>query len=96
MSWGFCARLIRWPADEFEVHPVIDNSGTRKLPLVKRSCARPPRFHAHFTSTSSWLNQFQRWFAALAERQIRRGTVGLEQAFRTYLDFYNRGVKPFV
>jgi hypothetical protein len=29
----------------------------------------------HFTPTSaSWLNQVERWFAMLTERQIRRGT----------------------
>jgi hypothetical protein len=39
----------------------------------------------HFTPTSaSWLNQVERWFAMLTERQIRRGThrstVELENA----------------
>jgi hypothetical protein len=30
----------------------------------------------HFTPTSaSWLNQVERWFAMLTERQIRRGTL---------------------
>jgi transposase len=63
--------------------------------------ARHPRFHAHFTPTSSsWLNQVERWFATLTERQIRRGThrstAELEQAIRSYLDANNRNPKPFV
>ena len=49
-----------------------------------------PRFHLHFTPTSaSWINQVERWFAAITERQIRRGTQRsaeeLEQAIQEYL-----------
>jgi hypothetical protein len=48
----------------------------------------------HFTPTSaSWLNQVERWFAMLTERQIRRGTfrstVELENAIRSYLALNN-------
>jgi hypothetical protein len=55
----------------------------------------------HFTPTSaSWLNQVERWFAMLTERQIRRGThrstVELENAVRSYLALNNRDPKPFV
>ena len=50
--------------------------------------------------SSSWLNQVERWFATLTERQIRRGThrstVELEQAIRHYLGTYNRQPTPFV
>jgi hypothetical protein len=36
--------------------------------------AKRPRFHLHFTPTSaSWINLVERWFAALTEKQIRRG-----------------------
>jgi transposase len=63
--------------------------------------ARLLRFHAHFTPTSSsWLNQVERWFATLTERQIRRGThrstVELEQAIRDHLATNNPNPKPFV
>jgi hypothetical protein len=55
----------------------------------------------HFTPTSaSWLNQVERWFAMLTERQIRRGThrstVESENAIRSYLALNNRDPKPFV
>jgi len=51
---------------------------------------RHPRFHVHFTPTSaSWLNQVERWFATLPQKQIRRGThrspPQLEQAIRDCL-----------
>jgi transposase len=84
-----------------EVHLVMDNYGTHKTPTVKRWLARNPRFHVHFTPTSaSWINQVERWFATLTERQIRRGThrstVELENAIRDYLALNNRDPKPFV
>jgi transposase len=84
-----------------DVHLVLDNSGTHKTASVRRWLARHPRFHVHFTPTSaSWLNQVERWFAQLTERQIRRGThrstVELEQAIRNYLKLYNRDPQPFV
>jgi transposase len=84
-----------------EVHLVMDNYGTHKTPSVRAWMARHPRFHAHFTPTSSsWLNQVERWFATLTERQIRRGThrstVQLEQAIRDYLKANNRNPKPFL
>src|ERR1700737_3779301 len=86
---------------KLEVHLVMDNYGTHKTPTVKRWLARNPRFHVHFTPTSaSWLNQVERWFATLTERQIRRGThrstVELERAIRDYLSLNNRDPKPFV
>jgi len=86
---------------KLDVHLVLDNYGTHKTPSVRRWLARRPRFHVHFTPTSaSWLNQVERWFAQLTERQIRRAThrstVELEQAIRSYLKIYNRDSQPFV
>jgi transposase len=87
--------------ERLDVHLVMDNYGTHKTPSVKGWLAQHPRFHVHFTPTSgSWLNQVERWFATLTQRQIRRGThrstVELEQAIRTYLHVYNRDPRPFV
>ena len=70
------------------------------IPAVKRWLARHPRFHLHFTPTSaSWINQVERWFALLTEKQIRRGThrstVELEKAIRSYLSIYNENPRPF-
>ena len=61
---------------------------------------RRPRFHVHFTPTSaSWLNQVERWFATLSQRQIKRGThrstVQLENAIRQYLAIHNEHPAPF-
>ena len=86
---------------ELSVHLVMDNYGTHKTPSVKGWLARHPRFHVHFTPTSSsWLNLVERWFALLSERQIKRGThrstLELERAIRQYLNVYNTDPKPFV
>lgn len=83
------------------VHLVMDNYGTHKTPAVKRWFTRHPRFYVHFTPTSSsWLNQVERWFAEITTRQIRRGThrstVELERAIRDYLAIHNEHPKPFV
>lgn len=84
-----------------DVHLIMDNYGTHKTPAVQRWFARRPRFHVHFTPTSaSWLNQVERWFATLTQKQIRRGThhstQQLEKAIRSYLEIYNENPKPFV
>ena len=84
-----------------DLHLVLDNYGTHKTPAVKAWLARHPRFHVHFTPTSaSWLNQVERWFALLTQKQIKRGThrstVELERAIREYLQIYNEQPQPFI
>lgn len=86
---------------KFELHLILDNYGTHKTPAIKRWLLRHPRFHLHFTPTgSSWLNLVERWFAALTEKQLRRGahrsTRELEDAIRHYLDLSNRNPKAFI
>ncbi len=88
------------PSD-LDVHLVMDNYGTHKTSTIRNWFARHPRFHVHFTPTSaSWLNQVERWFATLTEKQIRRGTHRstrqLEDAIRDYLKRNNADPKPFV
>ena len=80
---------------------MLDNCGTHKTAVSHDSLVGQPRFHLHFTPTSaSCINQVERWFAAITERQIRRGTdrstVELEQAIQEYLAVYNENPKPFI
>jgi transposase len=84
-----------------EVHLVLDNASTHKTPLIHRWLARHPRFHIHFTPTgASWINLVERWFAALTDKQLRRGvhrsTRELEAAIVRYLDVTNARPTPFV
>lgn len=86
---------------DLDIHLVMDNYGTHKTPSIRNWFVRHPRFHVHFTPTSaSWLNQVERWFATLTEKQIRRGshrsTRELEDAIRAYLNQNNASPKPFV
>lgn len=86
---------------ELDVHLIMDNYGTHKTSPIQRWLVKRPRFHVHFTPTSaSWLNLVERWFAALTEKQIRRGsfrsTRELETAIRTFLHGHNSQPKPFL
>jgi transposase len=93
------ARLPKEPG--IEIHLILDNYGTHKTPAVRRWFERHPEYHIHFTPTSgSWLNQVERFFAALTEKQIRRGVfrsvAELERAIVEYLEHHNANPKPFV
>jgi len=84
-----------------DVHLVMDNYGTHKTAVIRNWLAQRPRFHVHFTPTSaSWINLVERWFAALTEKQIRRGTHRsvreLEAAIKRYLAVTNASPRPFV
>lgn len=84
-----------------DVHLVMDNYGTHKTALIRNWFAKRPRFQLHFTPTyGSWLNQVERWFAELTQKQIRRGTHRsvreLEKAIREFMDAHNSDCKPFV
>ena len=97
----FLAQIDAAVPKDLDVHLVLDNYGTHKTLLVRRWLARRPRYHLHFTPTSaSWLNQVERWFAALTEKQLRRGvfrsTRELETAVMDYLETSNASSKPFV
>ena len=84
-----------------DVHIIMDNYGTHKVPKVIRWFLRHPRYHLHFTPTSaSWMNQVERFFAKITTQRIRRGTFenvrALETAIEQYLTHHNDHCKPFV
>jgi transposase len=86
---------------DLDVHLILDNYGTHKTPLIQRWLAKRPRFHVHFTPTSSsWLNLVERWFVELERKQIKRGAhrsvTALERAIYEYLDVTGEEPKPFV
>jgi transposase len=86
---------------ELDVHLVMDNYSTHKSPTIRNWFAKRPRYHLHFTPTyGSWLNQVERWFALLTQRQIKRGShrsvVELERAIKDFIQHHNRDPKPFV
>jgi transposase len=87
------------PAD-LEVHVVLDNASIHKAPPIRAWLAERPRYHLHFTPTSSsWLNQVERFFALLTARRLRRGVhrsvEELEAAVLAYVDHHNAEPRPF-
>ena len=83
-----------------DIHLILDNYGTHKTTAIRAWLAKRPRFHVHFTPTSaSWINMVERWFAALTEKQIRRGAHRsvreLETAIKTYLAVSNESPQAF-
>jgi len=84
-----------------EIHLIADNYATHKHPKVRKWLAKRPRFHMHFTPTSSsWLNMVERFFRDLTERRLRRGVFRdveeLITAIGEYVDHHNKNPKPFV
>jgi hypothetical protein len=74
-------------------HP--QDAGDQELAIA------PPRFHFHFTPTSSsWLNLVERWFAELTNRELRRSAhrslAELEADIRAWIQAWNEDPKPFV
>jgi transposase len=98
-------RFLRRLDDEFperlELHLVLDNYGTHKHPKVRSWLERHPRFVLHFIPTSSsWLNQVERWFGELTQKAVRRGAfvsvAELQEAIQQFLQAWNEAPKPFV
>jgi transposase len=86
---------------DLDLHLVLDNYATHKTPKVKEWLIRHPRFHLHFTPTSSsWLNLVERWFAELTNRKLRRSAhrsvTELETDVRKWINEWNADPKPFV
>jgi transposase len=96
----FLDRIDQSIPANLDIHLVLDNYGTHKHPEVKTWLAARPRYHVHFTPTSSsWLNQVERWFADITRKRIRRGTFRsvreLTKAIHDYIRIYNNNPRPF-
>lgn len=87
------------PSD-LDIHVVMDNASSHKTKLIRDWFAKRANWHCHFTPTSSsWINQVERFFALLTDQQIKRGahrsTKELEAAITSYIDARNKDPKPF-
>jgi transposase len=97
----FLVKLDKQVPADLDVHLICDNYTTHKHPSVQRWLAAHPRFHMHFTPTySSWLNQVERWFGLLTDKQLRRGAhrsvQALEKDIRTWIEMWNTDPQPFL
>ncbi len=85
---------------DLDVHLVMDNYATHKTKLIRDWLAKRPRWHVHLTPTSSsWLNQVERFFALLTERQLRRSVhrsvADLQTTITGFIEQHNAAPKPF-
>jgi transposase len=97
----FLQHIDRAVPPDLAVHLVLDNYATHKTEKIRKWFLRHPRYTLHFTPThSSWLNQVERWFALLSQRQIKRGSHysvrELEAAIAEFIALHNEQPKPFV
>ena len=86
--------------DDLDIHLVMDNYATHKTPMIRNWLAKRSRWHVHLTPTgASWINQVERFFALLTERQIKRGIFrsvdDLKATIQGFIETHNRDPKPF-
>jgi transposase len=96
----FLAKLDKQVPAELGVHLVCDNYATHKTDTIQRWLAAHPRFHLHFVPTSSsWLNQVERWFSELTTKLLQRGVhknvQQLEADIRNWIATWNENPRPF-
>jgi transposase len=97
----FLRQIDRTVPAELAIHMILDNYGTHNHPKVKAWLDKHPRFHLHFTPTSSsWLNLVERWFGEITRKRIRRGVfrsvLELVAAIEDFIRVNNEHPKPFV
>jgi transposase len=85
---------------DLDVHLIVDNYATHKTAAIRNWFAKRPRFHVHFTPTyGSWISLIERFFAALTNQQLRRGSHRsvreLIEAIHEYLEVHNEDPKPY-
>lgn len=101
-EWIKFLRLIdRATPPDKQLHLIVDNYATHKHPHVKSWLRRHPRFHIHFTPTSSsWLNMVERFFRDLTQNRLRRSTFShvaeLIDAIHAHVERHNQFPKPFI
>jgi transposase len=83
-----------------DAHLVMGNYATHKTKPIRDWLAKRPRWQVHFTPASaSWINQVERFFALITDRQIRRSVhcsaQVLEADIRSFIDAHNADPEPF-
>jgi transposase len=97
----FLRKIDREVPKSLQIHMILDNYATHKHPDVRNWLDKHPRFHLHFTPTSSsWLNLVERWFREITDKAIRHGVFpsvpDLNSAIENYLNAHNDDPKSFV
>lgn len=96
----FLKQINRETPKELDLHLIVDNYGTHKEANVVAWLSKHPRFHVHFTPTSSsWLNMVERFFGEVTQDVIREGSFAsvreLVDDIMSYLAERNLSPKPY-
>ena len=97
----FLKTIDRQVPKDLAIHLILDNYATHKHEDVRTWLDKHPRFHLHFTPTSSsWLNLVERWFRELTDKALRRGAFhsvpDLVASIQEYIDSHNDDPRPYV
>ena len=97
----FLQTIDREVPKDLAIHLICDNYATHKHQDVGKWLDNHPRFHLHFTPTSSsWLNLVERWFRELTDKALRRGAFhsvpDLIASIQEYIDSHNDAPRPYV
>jgi len=97
----FLKTIDRQVPKDLQIHLILDNYATHKHEDVRTWLDKHPRFHLHFTPTSSsWLNLVERWFRELTDKALRRGVFhsvpDLIASIQEYIDTHNDDPRPYV
>ncbi len=100
VEWLRFLKQIDRETPKLDLHLILDNYSTHTEASVKDWLAKHPRFHLHFTPTSSsWLNLVERFFGELTQDVIRDGSFRSVQALvndiESYLADRNLTPKPY-
>ncbi|MBH3362870.1 IS630 family transposase [Pseudomonas sp. URMO17WK12:I11] len=90
---AFLKKINRETPKGLQLHLIVDNYATHKHPVVKEWLKRHPRFHLHFTPTSSsWMNMVERFFRDITV-YLRDGSFSstreLASSITTFLALHN-------
>ena len=96
----FLKTIDREVFKDLQIHLILDNYATHKHPNVNAWLKNHPRFHLHFTPTSScWVNMVEGFFSQLTNKALRRGAFAsvpdLIAAIDAYLTANNTNPTPF-
>jgi len=97
----FLKTIDRQVPKDLQIHLILDNYATHKHEDVRQWLDKHPRFHLHFTPTSSsWLNLVEHWFRDLTDKALRRGVFhsvpDLVASIQEYIDTHNNDPRPYV
>ena len=95
----FLKTIDRQVPKDLQIHLILDNYATHKHDDVRKWLDKHPRFHLHFTPTSSsWLNLVERWFRDLTDKALRRGVFhsvpDLVASIQEYIDAHKNDPNP--